>query len=47
MLEMRVCRGYYETFTYYRNLKGADIHRLTDGQRRILKDIKELGLLNG
>jgi len=47
MFQMRACLAVHDTLVYYRNLKGKEIHNLTNGQRSLLRVLKEQGLFTG
>lgn len=45
MYRMRSLQNIYRTVSRLRNLKGKDIHSLTDSERRLLRGLRDLGLL--
>jgi len=49
MQNMSAQLNVYNTVAYLRTLKGRDIHRLTDGQRRTIRWLQDQGIsvLNG
>jgi len=44
MQGMSVTLNIYDTISYMRTLKGSDIHRLTDSQRRLLRYVLDMGI---
>ena len=45
MRRMTTLANVYNALTKYRNAKGAQIHNLTESDRRILRFLKDAGLL--
>lgn len=45
MTKLRVCTNIYRTVTRLRSAKGADIHKLTDSERRVIRVLREMGIL--
>ena len=44
MRQMSGLSGVYNTVTYATNLKGKEIHRLTDSQRRMIRFLMDEGV---
>lgn len=47
MHRMSVLSNVYSTVSHYRNLTGNRIHTLSDGQRRLIKSLKDMGIFSG
>ena len=48
MRSMTMLSNVYDTVSYLRNLKGAEIHRLTNSQRRLIRWLMDEGIsVNG
>ena len=45
MLLMKVLSNVYAAYSRYRNASGRQIHSLTTGERRILRNLKDMGLI--
>lgn len=45
MSTMAALMNVYGAYSRYRNSRGADIHNLSDGERRILRSLKDMGLI--
>jgi hypothetical protein len=45
MHHMAACLNIYNAVTHLRNARGEQIHGLTDGERRILRLLVDMGLL--
>jgi uncharacterized membrane protein len=45
MTKMKVTRNIYRTVTRLHSMQGAQIHALTDGERRMIKSLREGGYL--
>ena len=45
MNRSRVLQSVYKTVNRLRNMKGAEIHKLTDGERRVIGNLKRAGYL--
>lgn len=45
MARSRVLQSVYKTVSRLRNMKGAEIHKLTDGERKIIGGLKKAGYL--
>lgn len=43
---MQVLSNIYDTVAYMRSLQGENIHKLNDGQRRVIKYLLDNGMLN-
>ena len=44
MQAMTAASNVYDTLAFMHNLKGRDIHRLTDQQRRIIRGLLDMGI---
>ncbi len=47
MFRMRVCQNIYNTLSRYRNMRGEEIHSLTNDERIVLRTLKDNGLWSG
>jgi ABC-type phosphate/phosphonate transport system ATPase subunit len=45
LTRMSVLSNVYSAYSRYRNAHGAQIHQLTEGERRILRNLKDNGLI--
>lgn len=45
MTRIAVLMNVYGVVSHYRNLRGETIHSLTDSQRRLLRQLKDMGVL--
>lgn len=45
MTKMRATSNVYRTLTRMRSLQGSQIHTLTDGERRLIRSLRERGYL--
>jgi len=45
MQRMTSAGNIYSTIQRFKSLQGKDIHKLTEGERKILRTLKDLGLL--
>jgi hypothetical protein len=46
MHRMQVLSNVYRTVTRFRNMKGAEIHSLSDQDRRMIRSLRDMGLMN-
>jgi hypothetical protein len=45
MNRMNIFTNIYNVYSHYRNLQGSQIHTLSDGQRNVLRWLKDNGIL--
>lgn len=45
LLRMSVLSNIYSAYSHYRNARGAQIHSLSEAERRILRSLKDDGLI--
>lgn len=42
---MKVLLGYHDSLSSFRNLKGKSIHQMSDQQRRVVKHLRDEGMI--
>ena len=47
MIHMSACGNVYSTVSHYKNAKGAEIHNLTNQERRLIRSLIDNELLRG
>lgn len=45
MFRITVLMNVYSAYSHYRNAHGAEIHNLSESERRILRELKDTGLI--
>lgn len=45
MVRMSTLSNVYNAYSHYRNARGNEIHNLTEGERKILRYLKDSGII--